>query len=37
MGDAKHTWLTKALSDLTKEEQEILFKAGEIVRRLVDQ
>jgi DNA-binding MarR family transcriptional regulator len=35
--DAKHTWLTHALTRLTEEERGILFEAGEIMRRLVEE
>jgi DNA-binding MarR family transcriptional regulator len=37
IGDAKRTWLTNAIAGLNKEEQATLFKAGEIIRRLVEQ
>jgi DNA-binding MarR family transcriptional regulator len=33
--DAKRTWLAEAVSQLDKKDQEILFAAGEIMRRLV--
>jgi DNA-binding MarR family transcriptional regulator len=33
---AKRSWLTQALSQLDDAEQETLFKAGEIIRRLVE-
>ncbi len=33
--DAKRTWLAHAISQLEEEEQQTLFKAGEIMRRLV--
>ena len=33
--DAKRTWLAHAVSQLDEEEQETLFKAGEIIKRLV--
>jgi DNA-binding MarR family transcriptional regulator len=32
--DAKQSWLTQAIAQLDKEEQQILFKAGEIIQRL---
>lgn len=34
-GDAKRNWLAQAIDQLDHEEQQILFKAGEIIRRLV--
>ena len=34
--DAKHTWLAQAISKLDKREQETLFAAGEIIRRLAE-
>jgi DNA-binding MarR family transcriptional regulator len=33
--DAKRTWLAQAIAQLDEEERETLFKAGEIIRRLV--
>ena len=36
IGDAKRTWLTKVIAELDKDEQQTLFKAGEIIRRLVE-
>jgi DNA-binding MarR family transcriptional regulator len=33
-GDAKRTWLAQAIVQLDEEEQQTLFKAGEIIRRL---
>jgi hypothetical protein len=30
----KQTWLTQAIARLKKQEQRILFQAGEILRRL---
>jgi DNA-binding MarR family transcriptional regulator len=33
--DAKRTWLAEAIAQLDKQEQETLFAAGEIIRRLV--
>jgi len=36
IGEAKHAWLTKLIAGLDKDEQETLFKAGEIIRRLVE-
>jgi DNA-binding MarR family transcriptional regulator len=35
--DAKHTWLAQAVTKLEKREQETLFRAGEIIRRLAEQ
>lgn len=32
--EAKRTWLSAAISQLDEEERHILFRAGEIVRRL---
>jgi len=32
--DAKRTWLAQAVAQLEKEEQEILFAAGEIIQRM---
>jgi len=37
IGDAKRAWLSGVIAGLDKEEQAILFKAGEIIRRLVEQ
>ncbi|MGA8660398.1 MAG: MarR family transcriptional regulator [Chthoniobacterales bacterium] len=34
-GDAKRTWLAQAIAKLDERERETLFKAGEIIRRLV--
>jgi DNA-binding MarR family transcriptional regulator len=34
-GDAKRTWLAQAIAGLDEEEQQTLFKAGEIIERLV--
>ncbi len=36
-GDAKRTWLAQAITQLDEEEQETLFKAAEIIKRLVQQ
>lgn len=33
---AKRAWLTQAIAKLTPQEQETLFAAGEIMRRLVE-
>jgi DNA-binding MarR family transcriptional regulator len=33
--DAKRTWLAQAIAQLDKQEQETLFAAGEIMKRLV--
>jgi DNA-binding MarR family transcriptional regulator len=35
-GDAKRTWLAQAIGQLDEQERETLFKAGEIVKRLVE-
>jgi DNA-binding MarR family transcriptional regulator len=35
-GDAKRTWLAQALSQLDEQDRETLFRAGEIIRRLVE-
>jgi DNA-binding MarR family transcriptional regulator len=34
--DAKRTWLAQAITQLSKQERETLFKAGEIIKRLAD-
>jgi DNA-binding MarR family transcriptional regulator len=34
-GDAKRTWLAQAVARLDEEDRETLFKAGEIIKRLV--
>jgi DNA-binding MarR family transcriptional regulator len=34
--DAKRTWLAQAVAQLDEEEQDTLFKAGDIVKRLVE-
>jgi DNA-binding MarR family transcriptional regulator len=34
--DAKRTWLAQAIAQLDDEERDTLFKAGEIIRRLVE-
>jgi DNA-binding MarR family transcriptional regulator len=34
--DAKRTWLAHAIAQLTEEERETLFKAGELIKRLAD-
>jgi len=34
--DAKRTWLAEAVSRLDEGEREILFRAGEIIKRLVE-
>jgi DNA-binding MarR family transcriptional regulator len=36
LGEAKRTWLTQAIGQLTREEQEALFAAGKIMQRLVE-
>ncbi|MFT4111773.1 MarR family winged helix-turn-helix transcriptional regulator [Silvibacterium sp.] len=35
--DAKRSWIANAISQLDKQEQETLFAAGEILRRLAEQ
>jgi DNA-binding MarR family transcriptional regulator len=35
VGDAKRTWLAQAIVQLDRHEQETLFAAGEIMKRLV--
>ncbi len=35
-GDAKRTWLAQAIAQLDEQERETLFKAGEIMKRLVE-
>ncbi len=37
VGEAKRTWLAAAVAQLSEEERETLFKAGDIMRRLVSQ
>jgi DNA-binding MarR family transcriptional regulator len=34
--DAKRTWLAQAIAQLSEDEKETLFKAGEIIKRLAD-
>lgn len=34
--DAKRTWLAQAIAQLGEEERETLFRAGEIMKRLVE-
>ncbi len=34
LGQAKQTWLTQAVAQLNEPDQEILFEAGRIIRRL---
>jgi len=34
--DAKRTWLAQAIAQLNEEERETLFRAGEIMKGLVD-
>ncbi len=36
VGDAKRTWLAQAIAELEEDEQETLFRAGEIIKRLVE-
>jgi len=35
-GNAKRTWLAQAIAQLDEREQETLFEAGRIIRRLVE-
>ena len=35
-GDAKRAWLMQAISRLDQDEQDALFKAGEIIKRLAE-
>jgi DNA-binding MarR family transcriptional regulator len=35
VGEAKRTWLAQAIAQLDEEEQPILFRAVEVIRRLV--
>jgi DNA-binding MarR family transcriptional regulator len=35
-GDAKRTWLSQAIAQLDEKEQETLFAAGRIIKRLVE-
>jgi DNA-binding MarR family transcriptional regulator len=35
-GDAKRTWLAQAFAQLNEQEQETLFAAGRIIRRMVE-
>ncbi len=35
-GDAKRNWLAQAIAQLDEQERETLFKAGEIINRLVE-
>ena len=35
VSDAKHTWLAQAIAQLDEREQQTLFRAGEIIKRLV--
>jgi DNA-binding MarR family transcriptional regulator len=34
--EAKQRWLSEAIAKLEKEEQATLFKAGEIIKRMVE-
>lgn len=36
MKQAKHTWLAQAISQLDRKDQETLFAAGEIIKRLAE-
>jgi DNA-binding MarR family transcriptional regulator len=36
VGDAKRTWLAQAIGRLNEQEQEMLFEAGRIIKRLVE-
>jgi DNA-binding MarR family transcriptional regulator len=35
--DAKKTWLAQAIAQLDEEDREMLFQAGDIIKRLVEQ
>ena len=35
-GDAKRTWLAQAITQLNEKDRDTLFKAGEIIKRLVE-
>jgi DNA-binding MarR family transcriptional regulator len=35
-GEAKRTWMAQAIAQLTADEQETLFEAGKIIKRLVE-
>jgi hypothetical protein len=35
-GNAKRTWLAQAIAQLDEREQEKLFEAGRIIKRLVE-
>jgi DNA-binding MarR family transcriptional regulator len=35
-GDAKQTWMAHAISQLDSQEQETLFEAGRIIRKLIE-
>ena len=34
--EAKHTWLSQAMAKLDKEEQATLFRAGDLIKRMVE-
>jgi DNA-binding MarR family transcriptional regulator len=34
--DAKHTWLAQAIAQLDEQDRETMFRAGEIMKRLVE-
>ena len=34
--DAKRTWLAQAIAQLDEQERDTLFKAGDIIKRLVE-
>ena len=36
VGDAKRHWLAQAVAQLDEQEQQTLFRAGEIIKRLVE-
>ena len=36
VGDAKRTWLAQAIARLDEQEQQTLFEAGEIIKRLAE-
>ncbi len=35
-GDAKRTWMVQGISQLSKREQDVLFEAGKIMKRLAE-
>ena len=36
LGEAKRTWLTQAIAQLDKQDQQTLFAAGDIIQRLLE-